>query len=112
MKFNQVFIVVLSKYTDFINVFSSDFVAKLLKYSRINHYLINLVNSQQFLCRPIYSIELIKLKTLKTYINTNLTNNFIRLSKSLINVLFSLFKSLIIETFSYILIIKALIIWQ
>lgn len=34
----------------------------------------------------IYSLDLVKLKTFKTYIKINLTNNFIQLFKSFIEV--------------------------
>lgn len=81
---DEVFIVVLAEYTDFINIFSFNFVAKLQKYIRITNYLIDLVKDQQSSYRPIYSLKPIKLKTLKTYIGTNLANSFIKLFKSFI----------------------------
>ena len=37
------------------------------------------------LCKPIYNLGLMELETLKTYIKTNLTNSFIRPSKSAIS---------------------------
>ena len=42
-----------------------------------------LEKSKQLFFRFIYSLGLIKLETLKTYIKTSLVNGFIRLSKSL-----------------------------
>lgn len=42
---DKVFIVVLSKYTDFAIIFSLNLAAKLLKHTRVNNHLINLVKS-------------------------------------------------------------------
>ena len=57
-------------------------MSELPKYIRINDYAIKLVDSQQLSYRPIYSLELVELETLKAYIQINLVNKFIRLSKS------------------------------
>ena len=86
LKVDEAFTKVLSKYTDFADVFSSKLVVKLPKYIKINNYTIKLVDDQQFLYNPIYSLNLMKLKTLKTYIKYNLANSFIRHSKSLVGV--------------------------
>lgn len=56
-------------------------VSKLFKYTRINNHAIQLVDSQQLLYRPIYSLGLMELETLKEYIEINLINRFIKLSK-------------------------------
>lgn len=82
---NEVFIAILSKFIDFADVFSSDLVTELPENIRINNYLINLVEGQQPSYRSIYSLELIKFKTLKTYIKINLPNSFIRPLKSSTN---------------------------
>lgn len=37
---------ILSKYADFTDIFSSDFVAQLLEYTEINNYPLNLVKGQ------------------------------------------------------------------
>ena len=79
---DETFNSVSSKYTDFADIFSQDLVAKLLKVIGINDYTINLIVEHQSLYGPIYSLRLIELKTLKIYIVTNLTNGFIKLSKS------------------------------
>lgn len=52
----------------------------------MNDYIIKLENYKQSLFSPIYSLELVELKTLKTYIKTNLANNFIQLFKFFIGV--------------------------
>lgn len=52
----------------------------------INNHAIKLVDSQQLLCEPIYSLKQIKLKTMKPYIKINLVKEFIKLSKSAVCV--------------------------
>lgn len=54
-------------------------------HMKINNYAINLINSKQPPYRPIYSLKLVELKTLKTFIKTNLANNFIKSFKLLVN---------------------------
>lgn len=49
----------------------------------MNNYPINLLNNKQPFFNSIYSLELIKLEILKTYIKIDLTSSFIRLSKFL-----------------------------
>ena len=48
----------------------------------MNNYIIKLKKDKQLFFRPIYSLKLIKLKILKTYIKINLTNCFICSFKS------------------------------
>lgn len=62
--------------------FLKKFVAKLSKYFNINDNLINLKPDKQSLYSLIYSLKIIELKILKTYIKNNLANSFISLSKS------------------------------
>ena len=71
-------VIVLPKYSDYANVFSKAFAVKLSKYTNINNYLIDLVDDKQPPYSPIYSLRPMELKTLKTYIETNLVNGFIR----------------------------------
>ena len=75
------------EYTNFVNIFFPDLMSELLEHTRINDYAIKLVDGQQPSYRPIYSLRLVKLKTLKTYIETNLANGFIKPSKSPANTL-------------------------
>lgn len=63
-------------------MYSLKAIAELLEHTGINNHLINLKESKQPSYRPIYSLELIELETLKTYIKDNPTNSFIRPSKS------------------------------
>ena len=74
---------VLAKYLDFVDIFFLDLTSKLFKYIKINKHTIKLVNGQQTLYRPIYSLEPVELEILKVYIEINLVNKFIKPSKSL-----------------------------
>ena len=70
-----------TEYSDFANVFSPELASELPKHTRINDHAIELVDNRQPLYGPIYSLGLIELETLKTYIETNLKNGFIKPSK-------------------------------
>ena len=48
---------------------------------RKNEYAIKLEEGKQPLFEPIYNLEPVELETLKTYIKTNLANDFIQPSK-------------------------------
>ena len=61
--------------------------AKLPENTGINEHAIKLEEGKQPPFGPIYSLELIKLEILKTYIKTNLANSFIRSSKSPVKAL-------------------------
>ena len=71
-----------NKYVNFVDIFSLDLVSKLSEYIEINDHAIELVDGQQLSYRPIYSLKLMELEILKAYIETNLTNGFIRSCKS------------------------------
>ena len=70
------------KYTDYTNVFSPDSATELPEHTGINNHPINLIDDKQPPYGPIYSLGPVELETLKTYIETNLANGFIRPSKS------------------------------
>lgn len=59
---------------------------ELPQYIRIKNYLIDFIDRKQLLYILIYGLRSIKLKTLKTYIKTNLTNSFIHLLKFLVDI--------------------------
>lgn len=84
---DQAFIVFLFESVDCVDVLSSNFAAKLSKYTKINNHFIDLVKDYQPSYKFIYNLKIIELETLKTYIKVNLVNGFIKSSKSLINVL-------------------------
>ena len=80
---NKVSTSIAIKYFDFADIFSSELALKLSKHTGINDHPIKLVDDQQSLYGPIYSLEPVELETLKIYIKTNLVNGFIRPFKSL-----------------------------
>lgn len=69
---------VSNEYVNFVNIFSLDLTSKLLKHIEINDHAIELINGRQPPYGLIYSLKLVELKTLKSYIETNLVNRFIR----------------------------------
>ena len=73
---------IFNKYVDLADVFSLDLVSKLFEHTGINNHAIKLVDGQQLLYGPIYSLGPVKLETLKAYIETNLANGLIRPFKS------------------------------
>ena len=77
-------IIILVEYLDYINIFLPKFIAKLSKHSN-NDLAINLKKDKQPFYSPIYSLGLIKLETLKTYIKIHLANSFIWPSKFFTN---------------------------
>ena len=80
--FNKTITEVLAKYSDHNGIFSIKYSVELLKYFEINNHIINLEKDKQPLFGLIYSLELVDLEILKTFIKTNLANSFISLFKS------------------------------
>ena len=80
--FNKAPTEVLAGYSDYSNVFSVENTAKLPENTGMNKHTIKLKEDKQPPFGPIYSLGLVKLETLKTYIETNLANSFIRPFKS------------------------------
>lgn len=77
---------VLSQYADFADIFLSKLVAELSEYTGIKDHAIELVDDWQSLYSLIYSLGPVELEILKTYIENNLANDFIKPSKSPIGV--------------------------
>ena len=75
-------VTVPKKYSDFANVFSEKSANVFSEQTRVNEYIIELEDGKQLPYGLIYSLSPVKLKTLKTYIKTNLANSFIPASKS------------------------------
>ena len=73
---------ILAKNLDFSNVFLRKKALMLLEATNLKQHTIELQKSQQSIYMPIYSFGLLKLETLKMYIQTNFANGFICLSKS------------------------------
>ena len=80
--FNKALTEVLAEYSDYSNVFSAEYVAKLPENTGMNEHAIKLEEGKQPPFGPIYSLGLVELETLRTYIKTYLANGFIRPSKS------------------------------
>lgn len=53
---------------------------RISNHTRINNYLIKQINSKQPFYKPSYYLSLKKLKILKIYIETYLSNGFIKFS--------------------------------
>ena len=73
-----------AEYSDYSNVFLAKNVAELPGNTGMNEHAIELEEGKQPLFGPIYSLGPVEFETLKTYIETNLTNGFIRPSKFLV----------------------------
>lgn len=82
LKQNYVSIKVLTEYSDFADVFSEKKSLMLPEQIELNWYAIEQEDSKQLAHRSIYSLNPIKLETLKTYIKTHLKTGFIRPLKS------------------------------
>ena len=78
----KVLIKVPAKYLDFADVFSLGLATELPEHMEINTHAIDLEEGKQPPYESIYSLGPVKLKTFKTYIKTNLANNFISPLKS------------------------------
>lgn len=64
-------------YLNYVDIFSADLAIKLTEITGINEYAIKLVKAKQSLYKPIYSLSLIELEMLKTYIKIHLKTKFI-----------------------------------
>lgn len=82
LQWHKIFTKVPTKYISYTNVFSFDSAMELSENTRINKYLIDLVDSKQSLYRSIYALRPVELETLKTYIEIYLKTGFIRSSQS------------------------------
>ena len=73
---------ILLEYSDYADVFLFDLAMELPENTGIKENAIQLVQGKQPPYKPIYSLSLVELETLKTYIETHLKTWFIRPSKS------------------------------
>lgn len=69
-----------------MDIFLFNLVIELPKNTCINTYAIELIKDKQLLYSLIYTLSLVELETLKTYIKTYLETEFIRSSKSPVNM--------------------------
>lgn len=70
-----------AEYLNFADFFLEKLAKVLLKLTKTNEHTIKFEKCKLLTYKPIYSIESVEFKIVKTYINTNLTNAFIRLLK-------------------------------
>ena len=70
------------KYSDYADIFLFDLAMELPKNIGMKKYVIELIEGKQPPYGLIYSLGLVELETLKTYIETHLKTGFIRLFKS------------------------------
>ena len=85
--FNEAPTEIPAEYSDYSNIFLAEYATELLENTEMNEHAIKLEEGKQLSFELIYSLELIELDTLKTYIETNLAISFIRPSKSLAGTL-------------------------
>ena len=64
-------VIILIRYLNFVNMLYKKLALKLFIYSTINEYAITLEKSRQLYYRTIYSLNIIKLETFRTYIKIN-----------------------------------------
>lgn len=110
LKIKQV--TIYKKYLNFINVYFLNSAIKLPEHSKIKNHFIDPEKGKQLLYRLIYSLGLVKLKTLKTYIKIYLASGFIKF----LQLLTSAYNLFICKkdgkvAFGWGLIIKCSIIW-
>ena len=75
--FDKALTVIKAKSSNYMNVFSAKNISELSDHTGINNHVIKLEEDNQLLYRPIYSLKSMELEILKTYIKTNLANEFI-----------------------------------
>ena len=80
--FNEAPTEVPEKYSNYNDIFSVEYTAKLPENTGMNEHAIKLEKGKQPSFGLIYSLGPVELETLKTYIKINLANSFIRPSKS------------------------------
>ena len=76
-----------NKYSDFVDVFLEEEVLLLLEQTEFNQHTIELEKGKQPPYGLIYSLGLMKLEALKTYIEIHLKTEFIQPSKSPVGAL-------------------------
>lgn len=78
---NKVLIEFPKEYTKQTDVFFKKATVELPEHMKINNHSIDLKEYKQPLYKPIYSLELVEMESLKIYIKNNLKNGFIRFLK-------------------------------
>lgn len=76
LQWNRTFTKIPTKYIDYTDVFLPDLIMELPKNTDMNEYALKLIESKQLFYRPIYTLGLVALKILKTYIKIHLKIGF------------------------------------
>ena len=71
-------VIVPAKYSDFADLFLEESANMLSEQTGVNKHATKLEEGKKSPYKPIYSLELVELKTFKIYIKTNLANSFIK----------------------------------
>lgn len=66
--FNKALTAILAEYYNYNNIFLVENIAKLVKYTKMNVYTVELKRYKQLLFEHIYSLYPVELEMLKTYI--------------------------------------------
>lgn len=69
--------IILNKYFDFAKIFLEKKALILLEQIKLNKHISKLKNDKKLFYRPIYSLKLVELKTLKIYVEIYLNTRFI-----------------------------------
>ena len=93
---------ILDKYTNFVDIFLKKRALVLWECTKFNKHVINLKNNKQPPYELIYSLDLVELEILKTYIKTHLKTGFIQSSKSSADTSILFHKKLNCSFFLYI----------
>ena len=75
--FDEAFFEGPTEYFNYNNIFLAENKVELSKNSKISEYAIKLDKDKQLFFKSIYNLEPMELKTLKTYIKSNLAIGFI-----------------------------------
>ena len=68
---------ILTKYSYFFKIFLKEKVLILLKIAKLNQHTIEFQKNEQSFYKQIDNLSPLELKTLKTYIKTNLPKSFV-----------------------------------
>lgn len=108
LKTKKVSVIIPAEYSNFANIFPEKLIVVLSKHIEIITHTINPKEDKQPPYRSIYSLRLVELEILKTYIKINLANILSLFLSPPLALQFYLTKNLI-EVFDFVSIIKALI---
>lgn len=75
---NKAFTLISTEYSDFADNLILEVAFEFFKHTSIKNHAIKLNDKLQLPYGLFYSLELVKLETLKTYIKTNLAKDFIK----------------------------------